>query len=154
MLNFNSTIKQKKTYSDIKIEEIEPIIKINLRSKKREFSKKIGKILSILPPTEANTSSGNEDYNLLWLSPDEWLVYSNNKNQSLKEQIDMEDKLFDEISKLNQGAVTNVSDHWVMINFKGHKIYDLLDEMLGASLKYCQISINYISNIISKELRR
>ena len=118
MLNFNSTIKQKKKYSDIKIEEIEPIIKINLRSKKREFSKKIGKILSILPPTEANTSSGNEDYNLLWLSPDEWLVYSNNKKQSLKEQIDMEDKLFDEISKLNQGAVTNVSDHWVMINLK------------------------------------
>ena len=66
MLNFNSTIKQKKTYSDIKIEEIEPIIKINLRSKKREFSKKIGKILSILPPAEANTSSGNEGYNLLW----------------------------------------------------------------------------------------
>ena len=40
----------------------------------------------------------------------------------------MEDKLFDEISKLNQGAVTNVSDHWVMINFKGHKIYDLLSK--------------------------
>ena len=30
MLNFDSTIKQKKTYGDIKIEEIEPIIKINL----------------------------------------------------------------------------------------------------------------------------
>ena len=128
MLNFNSTIKQDKTYGDIKIAEIEPIIKINLRSKKREFSKKIGKILSILPPTEANTSSGNESYNLLWLSPDEWLVYSNNKNQSFKEQIDMEERLFDEISKLNQGAVTNVSDHWVMINFKGNKIYDLLSK--------------------------
>ena len=43
----------------------------------------------------------------------------------------------------------------VLFYFKvPHKIYDLLDEMLGASLKYCQISINYISNIISKELRR
>ena len=47
MLNFNSTIKQKKTYRDIKIEEIEPIIKINLRSKRREFSKKIGANISI-----------------------------------------------------------------------------------------------------------
>ena len=128
MLNFNSTIKQKKTYGDIKIEEIEPIIKINLRSKKREFSKKIGKILSILPPTEANTSSGNENFNLLWLSPDEWLVYSNNKNQTLKDQIKLEEKLFDDISKLNQGAVTNVSDHWIMINLKGNKIYDLLSK--------------------------
>ena len=126
MLNFNSTIREVKNFGDIKIAEIEPIIKINLRSKKREFSKKIGKILSILPPTEANTSSGNEGYNLLWLSPDEWLVYSNNKKQSLKEQIDMQDRLFDEISKLNQGAVTNVSDHWVMINLKGTKVFELL----------------------------
>ncbi len=128
MLNFNSTIKEEKSYGNIKIAEIEPIIKINLRSKKREFSKKIGKILSILPPTEANTSSGNENFNLLWLSPDEWLVYSNNKNQTLKDQIKLEEKLFDDISKLNQGAVTNVSDHWIMINLKGNKIYDLLSK--------------------------
>ena len=128
MLNYNSPINENRNHSNLKLSEIEPTIKINLRSKKREFSKKIGKILSILPPTEANTSSGNEGYNLLWLSPDEWLVYSNNKKQSLKEQIDMQDRLFDEISKLNQGAVTNVSDHWVMINLKGNKIYDLLSK--------------------------
>ena len=80
MLSFNPTIKEEKNYNDLKIVAIEPTIKINLRSNKREFSTKIGKILSILPPNEANTSSGNENYNLLWLSPDEWLVYSNNIN--------------------------------------------------------------------------
>ena len=42
MLNFNSTIREVKNFGDIKITEIEPIIKINLRSKKREFSKKMG----------------------------------------------------------------------------------------------------------------
>ena len=50
MLNFNSPIKGQKKYNDLNIIEVEPIIKINLRSNKREFSTKIGKILSILPP--------------------------------------------------------------------------------------------------------
>ena len=45
MLNFNSPIKEEKKYNDLNIIEVEPIIKINLRSNKREFSTKIGKIL-------------------------------------------------------------------------------------------------------------
>ena len=47
---------------------------------------------------------------------------------TLDDQINLEDKLFNEISKLNQGAVTNVSDHWIMINLKGNKVYDLLSK--------------------------
>ena len=27
-----------------------------------------------------------------------------------------------------QGGVTNVSDHWIMINLKGNKVYDLLSK--------------------------
>ena len=136
MLNFNSPIREEKNYNDLKIIEVEPTIKINLRSNKREFSTKIGKILSILPPNEANTSSGNESYNLLWLSPDEWLVYSNYSDLSLNDQVELENNLFNEISKLNQGAVTNVSDHWVMINFKGSKIFDLLSKSCPFNFKY------------------
>ena len=128
MLNFNSPIKAEKIYNDLKIIETEPTIKINLRSNKREFSTKIGKILSILPPNEANTSSGNEKFNLLWLSPDEWLIYSNDKKMTLEDQLNLIENLFNEISKLNQGAVTNVSDHWIMFNLKGNKIYDLLSK--------------------------
>lgn len=138
MLNFNSPIKEEKKYNDLNIIEVEPIIKINLRSNKREFSTKIGKMLSILPPNEANTSSGNEKFNLLWLSIDEWLIYSNNK-ESLDDQTNLEDKLFNEISKLNQGAVTNVSDHWVMINLNGNKVYDLLS-------KSCPYNFNDFKN--------
>ena len=135
MLSFNSPIKEEISYSDLKIAEIEPTIKINLRSNKREFSKKIGKILSILPPNEANTSSGNESYNFLWLSPDEWLLYSNNTNQSLNDQTELETNLFNHISRLNQGAVTNVSDHWVMINFKGGKIFNFLSKSCPFNFK-------------------
>ena len=127
MLNFETTLQDSKSYGDLTLSEVEPILKINLRSNKREFSTKIGKLLSIIPPIEGNTSSSNEDYSILWLSPDEWLIYSNNKI-SYEQQNLLEENLFKNISNINQGSVTNVTDHWVMINLKGSKIYDLLSK--------------------------
>ena len=47
---------------------------------------------------------------------------------TLNDQKNLDHKLFSEISKLNQGAVTNVSDHWIMINLNGNKVYDLLSK--------------------------
>ena len=97
MLNYNSPIKDSKNYSEIKISEVEPTIKINLRGKNRDFITKIGKSLSIIPPTEANTSSCNESLNLLWLSPDEWMLYSNEKINSENKNYILQDQLFNEI---------------------------------------------------------
>ena len=125
MLNYNSPIKDSKNYSEIKISEVEPTAKINLRGKNRDFITKIGKELSIIPPTDPNTSSGNDSLNILWLSPDEWLIYSNNKIDQ-KNIDDLEDSLYNSISKAKIGSVTNVTDHWVMINLKGAKVYELL----------------------------
>jgi len=125
MLNFNSPIMDTKEYSEIKISEIEPILKINLRGKNRDFITKIGKELSIIPSVDPNTSSSNEKLNVLWLSPDEWFLYSNDKTD-LKNTNFLQDKLFNEISKVKLGSVTNVSDHWTMINLNGTKIYELL----------------------------
>ena len=31
-------------------------------------------------PTEANTSSANDKHTSIWLSPDEWLIHSNDSN--------------------------------------------------------------------------
>ena len=126
MLNYNSPINDKKEYSDLIMSEIEPIIKINLRGKKRDFLTKIGKSLSIIPPTETNTSSGNDNLNIIWLSPDEWMVYSNKKINSANDNYKLEDDLFNEISKINYGSVTNVTDQWVMMNLKGDKVFELL----------------------------
>jgi len=125
MFNYNSPIMNTKEYSEIKISEIEPILKINLRGKNRNFITKIGKELSIITPVDPNTSSSNEKLNLLWLSPDEWFLYSNDKID-FKDNSFLEDKLFNEISKAKLGSVTNVSDHWIMINLKGTKIFELL----------------------------
>ena len=125
MLNYSTTIIETKEYSNIKILEVEPILKINLRGKNRYFVTKIGKELSIIPPTDPNTSSGNKELNLLWLSPDEWLIYSNDKN-NLKTINSLEDKLFNDISKTKLGSITNVTDHWIMINLRGSKVFDML----------------------------
>ena len=76
MLNYNLPINNSKKYSNLMISVIEPVTKINLRGKKRDFITKIGKILSIIPPIESNTSSANENLNLIWLSPDEWMLYT------------------------------------------------------------------------------
>ena len=125
MLSYNSPTMDSKNYSELYFSQVEPVIKINLRGKNRDFITKIGKELSIIPPTEPNTSSGNENLNILWLSPDEWLLYSNNIID-LKNNNSLEDKLFNEISNVKLGAVTNVSDHWIIINLKGEKVFDLL----------------------------
>ena len=125
MLNYNSPINDSKEYNNLKISEVESTFKINLRGKKREFITNIGKVLSMIPPIEPNTSSQNKDLNLLWLSPDEWILYSNelmktNSNDKI------ETELINSISKLNYGSVTNVTDQWVMININGDNAYELL----------------------------
>ena len=103
MLNYNSAINDSKKYSNLVISKVESVTKINLRGKKRDFITKIDKSLSILPPTESNTSSSNENLNLLWLSPDEWMLYSNEKLNSENDIYKLEDELFKEISKVNYG---------------------------------------------------
>ena len=120
MLNYNSVIKKEINQESVSVKEISPVMKINLRGKKREFFAKVGQILSVILPTESNTSTSNQELSALWLSPDEWMVYTNNKNKEIF------DRVFKEISSLNYGAVTNVSDQWVCINISGDKLYELL----------------------------
>ena len=42
MLNYTSPIKENKNYSDLAIKETGPIMKLNLRGKKREFFTNVG----------------------------------------------------------------------------------------------------------------
>ena len=126
MLNYNSPINATNEYNNLKISEIESTFKINLRGKKREFITNIGKVLSIIPPVEANTSSQNKDLNLIWLSPDEWMLYSSETMKSHDDNDKIEIELVNSISKLNYGSVTNITDQWIMINLKGDNVYELL----------------------------
>ena len=120
MLNPEYPKFESNSIDGLEISLSEPVTKINLRGKKKEFFTKIGKILSLILPIEANTSSSNQKFNSLWLSPDEWMVYFNDEDK------DTFNNLYDEISKLNFGSIVDVSNQWICINLKGEKAFELL----------------------------
>ena len=100
-------------------------MKLIVRGKKREFISAIGKSLNILLPTESNTSTQSDRLTAVWLSPDEWMIYSNEPVDKNTNNYETEELLNNNISKLNLGAITDVTDQFVMINLKGNKIYEL-----------------------------
>ena len=125
MLNYNSPIKDQVNYNDISVKEISPIMKLNLRGKKREFFTAVGKHLDMILPTEANTSSSSSKLTAIWLSPDEWMVVTNELIEKNTKSYDLEESLYNSISKTNLGAVIDVTDQFVMLELKGSKIYEL-----------------------------
>ena len=126
MLNYHSSIKESKSYSGLTVKEIAPLLKLNLRGKSKDFLSTVGKNINMILPLEANTSSSNDNYTSMWLSPDEWIVVSNNIINNDNNNYEIEELLFNKISKTNLGAVTDVSDQFVMINLNGEKVFDLL----------------------------
>ena len=126
MLNYNSPIKENKNYSDLTIEEIYPVMKLNIRGKKREFFTNVGKSLNMILPTEANTSTTSDKLTSIWLSPDEWMIFSNDIIEKGDNNYELENLLFSNISKNNFGSISDVTDQFVMINLEGKKIFELL----------------------------
>ena len=122
MLNINYPKIENKEYPNLKLNIVEPIHKLNLRGKNRDFFTKAGRILSIMLPPEPNTSATIKSISALWLSPDEWMVYGKDIEKNLMLSLDSE------ISKLNLGSVTDVSDQWVLINMKGKNLFEVLSK--------------------------
>ena len=125
MLNYNSPINNQIKFNDISIREVSPIMKLNLRGKKREFFTTVGKQLDMILPTEANTSSSSSKLTSIWLSPDEWMVISNELIEKDTNKHELEENLYNSISKTNLGAVVDVTDQFTMLELEGSKIYEL-----------------------------
>ena len=125
MLNYNQALPDQTFLQDLQMKEIKPIMKLIIRGKKREFISAVGKSLNILLPTKANTSTQSNKLTALWLSPDEWMIFSNEPVDEETNNYETEELLNKNISKLNLGAITDVTDQFVMINLKGSKIYEL-----------------------------
>ena len=123
MLSYNQALTEKKLLQDLQIVEEKLIMKLIVRGKKREFFSAVGKSLNILLPVEANTSTQSQNLSALWLSPDEWMIFSNENVDENSNNYEIEELLIKNISNLNFGAVTDVTDQFVMINLKGDKIY-------------------------------
>ena len=125
MLNYNQALPKDTLLQDLQMKEVKPIMKLIVRGKKREFISAIGKSLNILLPTEANTSTQSDKLTALSLSPDEWMIFSNQPVDESTNDYKTEELLIRSISKLNLGAITDVTDQFVMIGLKGNKIYEL-----------------------------
>jgi len=125
MLNYKTSIKGDITHSDLEIKEVKPIMKLIIRGKTKDFITAIGKNLNMVLPAEANTSTSAELLTAFWLSPDEWMLISNETLGEENNTYQVEDELIKNISKVKLGAVTDVSDQFVMLNIKGSKVFDL-----------------------------
>ena len=76
-------------------------------------------------PTEANTSSSSSKLTSIWLSPDEWMIISNETSEKDTNKYDVEESLYNSVSKTNLGGVIDVTDHFVMLELEGKNIYEL-----------------------------
>ena len=127
MLDYNQTLPDKKLFQDLQMTEVKSIMKLIIRGKKRNFISAVGKSLNIFLPAESNTSTRSEKLTALWLSPDEWMIFSNNSVDETSNTYETEVILNKNISDLKLGAVTDVTDQFVLINLKGDKIFDLFE---------------------------
>ena len=125
MLNHKTATNEEINCNGIVVKEISPIMKLNLRGKKREFFTNIGKNLNMLLPTEANTSTISDKLTAIWLSPDEWMIVTNDEVKKDTNEYQLNEILFNDISKSSLGAIIDVTDQFVQLEIKGKNIYEI-----------------------------
>ena len=130
MLDFFTSVSESQSYNNFSMKEKTPIAKINLRGnlENKEFSNKIEKILGMILPKETCGTSSKEKITSLWLGPNEWLLVSNDEMPKETNTYELEQVLFDNISKTNIGAITNVTDHFTIFKLSGSNIFEVLSK--------------------------
>jgi len=130
MLNFFTPVTESQSYNNFSMKEKTPVAKINLRGnlENEDFVSKVGKILGMILPNEACSTSSKEKISSLWLGPNEWLLVSNNEIPKESNTSELEQVLFDNISKTNLGAITNVTDHFTIFKLSGSNIFEVLSK--------------------------
>ena len=161
MLNFNTQISEKHSFNNFSMEEKTPIEKINLRGdiENKDFVSKVEKILGIILPKEACSTSTKDKTTSLWLGPNEWLIVSNEKLPKGIHTYDLENILYDNISKTNLGSVTNVTDQFTIFALSGSNIIKTLSKSCSFNFesdsftnnKVIQTILNHIDVTIHKK---
>ena len=130
MLKINSPINETYSFNNFSMEEKTPIVKINLRGNinNKDFTSKIGKILGIILPIEVGSIAVKEEISIIVTGPNEWLIISNNIIKESNNDFELENALFENISKTNLGAVTNVTDQFTIFSLKGLNIFEVLSK--------------------------
>ena len=130
MLDFFTPVTESQSYNNFSMKEKSPVAKINLRGnlENKNFTSKVGKILGMILPKEACGTSTKEKITSLWLGPNEWLLVSNSEIPKDTNTYELEQVLFDNISKTNLGSVTNVTDHFTIFKLSGSNIFEVLSK--------------------------
>ena len=129
MLDRENVIKKNpiKDCNGYDFEELSNIPKINLRgnSSEKDFLDKVEKILDVIIPIESNTRNSNSKLQIIWLSPNEWLI-------EIYEIKDFE-KIFSNLEhslNSNNTAVTDVTESRVILKLSGLYLFKLLSKFM------------------------
>ena len=143
MLEINTPINERKTFNNFSMEEKTPISKINLRGdvNNKNFTAKVGKILGIILPVEVGSIAAKEEISIIATGPNEWLIISNNIIKVINNDFELENVLFENISRNNLGAVTNVTDQFTIFSLKGSNIFEVLSK--SSPFDFDTLSNNY-----------
>ena len=121
----------KENFNGIYIEERDFVGKINLRGKSndKEFMRNVGSVLDLVLPVEPNVRVSNNDTNIIWLSPNEWLIETpGDKTQKVL-------KLLKSILNPQNTAITDVSFNRTVLRLKGDHVFTLLSKYLVINLE-------------------
>jgi sarcosine oxidase, subunit gamma len=130
MLENCTPINETKNYNNFSMREKTPVPKINLRGNinNKDFISKVGKILGIILPVEVGGIAIKEKISVISTGPNEWLIISNNTVEENDNDFDLENTLYENISKNDLGAVTSVTDQFTIFSLKGSNIYEVLSK--------------------------
>ena len=131
-LNPSNVLKiSKENYNGIFVKERDPVGKINLRgnSNDKEFMKNVGSVLDLVLPIEPNVRVSNKNINIIWLSPNEWLIETpKDDTMNILELLK---------SNLNpqKTAITDVSFNRTILRLEGDHVFTLLSKYLVINLE-------------------
>ena len=130
MLELSPPIKEIKKFNNFSMFEKTEIAKINLRGNinNKNFTSKVGKILGIILPIEVGGIVFKEEISVVTTGPNEWLIVSNNTIKKDNNDYELENILYENISKNNLGAVTNVTDQFHIFSLSGSNIFEVLSK--------------------------
>jgi len=130
MLELSPPVNEIKKFNNFSIFEKTEIAKINLRGdvNDKDFTSKVGKILGIILPVEVGSIVFKKEISVVTNGPNEWLIVSNNTIKKDNNDYELENILYEGISKNSLGAVTNVTDQFCIFSLNGSNIFEVLSK--------------------------
>jgi sarcosine oxidase, subunit gamma len=129
MLSRDNVLKNTiiKDFNGFNFEELSNIPKINLRGNiaDKNFTSAVEKILDIPFPAIVNTFNQNAKLNIIWLSPNEWLIEVHKVQDFNKILSDLKNSLNPENT-----ALTDVTDNRTILRLSGIDLYKLLSKFM------------------------